>query len=252
MENSDIRMFSMIQERTGSILIKLRLDTIQNGGDIQSDSDNLVKSGGTSPVFLSTKSTKRRIRDQARSEAYKSCISREDSDTNLDSIASRTRSKIEVFREESAQELNTEVASPMSVNESIASCIELPSDSHQLYGSPEPLMRKSSSGSLDASIEPAVPKHNGSLHVYSDHENSPKPETESEDTELSSDTECVSSNDTECVSSKDSIVQEDSRNLYSCDYDWHARVNEQGEVDSRALWQLLCVSMNDLMKDPKT
>ena len=49
LEHSDIRMFSMIQERSGSTLLKLRLDIFENGGHISEDQ---VRGGGTSRVYL--------------------------------------------------------------------------------------------------------------------------------------------------------------------------------------------------------
>ena len=251
-ENSDIRMFSLIQERTGSILIKLRLDNIQNGGDIQCD----MKKGATSPVFLSAKSDKRRLRDHARSEAHRSGISREDSDNFSDNIASRTRSKIETFRNESPVEFNEEVASPVSLSESITCCIESPPpDSHSLLGSPESITRKSSHGSLDVSIESTVPKHSDSLPLHCDqHDNPPKPENESVDSESSSDTEC----------SKNSSVQEDIRECsLNCNGDDECVSGAVGDPPSPAprpkpfkldkeTWQLMCAYMNSLRNDFKT
>ena len=117
LNQGQIQMFSVHNERSGSTLIKIRVSDKVNGGHICSQSDT---GEVTQDVFLHKKSEKRRARDITRSKDYhttndpsaQSGVSR-----NPDHVSSRTRSSYELPRSENispaATPFMSEVPSPV-------------------------------------------------------------------------------------------------------------------------------------------
>ena len=117
LNQGQIQMFSVHNERSGSTLIKIRVSDKANGGHICSQSE---PGEVTQDVFLHKKSEKRRARDITRSKDYRttndpsaqSSVSR-----NTDHVSSRTRSSYELPRSENmspaATPFTSEVPSPV-------------------------------------------------------------------------------------------------------------------------------------------
>ena len=114
LDEGQIRMFSMFQERSGSTLIKLRICDTKHDG--QQDSDT---GGATPDIFLGKKSGSRRARDIARSKEHHALRNTNvlESKRDPEHVSSRTRSMTENMRSEcispTVPSFSNEVPSPV-------------------------------------------------------------------------------------------------------------------------------------------
>ena len=168
LQNGNIKMFSVYHERSGSVLVKMRIFNKENGGLTTSDGEVTHED-----IYLTRKSQKKRDRDIKRAINHQT--SQHDAGIS-DNIASRTRSHVmssycELPRSDTVFDSQFEVASPLASPEP-----ELPTHS----SAPEsPLL--SCESPMHAVLGDAVthdqePRNNVSINIYG-HEAEPHTES---------------------------------------------------------------------------